>query len=155
MSSITFSSASQPKPRWLLLGSLALNLFFIGIAGSMALRSLAPPAQPSANRDAIRIERIAETLPPADAEKLRSQFALQRAAVETARANIGGKQDAIRATLRAEPFSVEDMRKAMADSRAARETFYQTLGGVVSSAAAQMSPAGRNKLADWRPSPQN
>lgn len=150
MSSMLLSGTSTSAgPRWLLLGSLALNLFFIGLAGSMAVRHFSPPAA-SERRDADRIEQIAATLPAADAEKLRSQFAANRATVEAARDNINRKRDGIRATLRVEPFKVEDMRKAMAETRAAHETFFQTMGTVVASAAEQMSSEGRNKLADFR-----
>jgi len=157
MSSLTQSGRrAGAQPRWLLLGSLALNLFFIGIAGSMAVRQwLEPPSAALDRSDAARIERIAATLPPADAERLRAQFALQREAVEAAREAIRRKQDGIRAALRAEPFDVEAMRAAMTETRAARETFYQTLQSVVATAAAQMTPAGRNKLADWRPPPRS
>lgn len=156
MSNFALSPVSATKPRWLLIGSLALNLFFIGLIGSMAFRSFGTtPEVPTNRRDAARIESIAASLPPADAEKLRAQFAAQRPAVEAARENIGRKQDVIRATLRAEPFDIEALRRAMAETRAARETFYQALGGVISGAAAEMSQAGRNKLADWRSRPRN
>ena len=157
MSSLTRSERRSPaSPRRLLLGSLALNLFFIGIAGSMAVRHwIEPPPAALDRSDAARIGRIAATLPPADAELLRAQFAQQREAVETARETIRRTQDAIRAALRAEPFDVAAMRAAMTETRAARETFYQTLQSVVATAASQMTPAGRNKLADWRPPPRS
>lgn len=157
MSSLTRAERRSPtKPRWLLLGSLALNLFFIGIAGSMAVRQWIEPPRAALDRsDAARIGRIAATLPPADAELLRAQFAQQREAVETARETIRRKQDDIRAALRAEPFDVAAMRAAMTETRAARETFYQALQSVVATAASQMTPAGRNKLADWRPPPRS
>jgi uncharacterized membrane protein len=153
MSSVTFSGIKRSGgSRWLLPASLALNLFFVGIAGSMAVREFTQvPETIASQSDAARIERIASTLPQSDAEKLRTQFASQRAAIETARETIGKKQDEIRVALRAEPFNVEEMRRAMAEGRAARERLYQMLGGVVSSAAEQMSKEGRNKLADWRP----
>ena len=151
MSSLTETRRTSRSPsRWLLLASLALNLFFIGIAGSMVARHwLTKPADRS---DAARFERIAATLPAADAEQLRTQFAAQRAAIEAGRQTIGQKQDGIRAALRTEPFDVDALRTSMAESRAARETFYQLLQGVILSAASQMSPAGRAKLADWRSS---
>lgn len=157
MSSLARSEQRSPtRPRWLLLGSLALNLFFIGIAGSIAVRQwIEPPPATLDRSDAARIGRIAATLPPDDAERLRTQFAQQRQAVEAARETIRRKQDDIRAALRAEPFDVAAMRAAMTETRAARETFYQTLQSVVATAASQMTPAGRNKLADWRPPPRS
>jgi uncharacterized membrane protein len=156
MSTIAFADTSASKPRWLLIGSLALNLFFIGLIASMAVRSLGPaPEVPSNRRDSARIESIAATLPPADAARLRAEFANRRATIEAAREDIARAQDGIRATLRAEPFDAEAMRRAMADTRAARENLYQNIGSVISTAAAEMSQAGRNKLADWRTRPRN
>ena len=64
------TTMTRGSPRWLLLGSLALNLFFIGIALALAVR--APAAAPTWDRDVfVRVERLAATLPPADADLLR------------------------------------------------------------------------------------
>ena len=43
------------------------------------------------------------------------------------------------------------MRAAMAKTRAARQAFDQVIQGVFAFAASQMSPAGRQALADWPP----
>ncbi len=68
----------ERSSRWLLIGSLALNLFFIGTIGALAVRHMFAPAQPTATERprtaAARIERLAAPLPPADAEKLRAAF---------------------------------------------------------------------------------
>ena len=37
-----FSATERGSSRWLLLGSLALNLFFVGVALAMAVRAPAP-----------------------------------------------------------------------------------------------------------------
>jgi uncharacterized membrane protein len=154
MSSLTkISQGSRTPSRWLLLASLALNLFFIGIAGSTAMRHWM--AKPPDRSDAARFVRIAATLPSADADHLRAQFAAQRAAIEAGRQAISQKQDKIRAALRAEPFDVNELQATMAESRAARENLYQMLQGQITAAAIQMSSAGRNKLADWRSSPRS
>lgn len=150
MSAVTHSRApASGQPRWLLIVSLALNLFFIGIVGAMGARYLLE-AQTTQRSDLSKIEQIAARLPPADGELLRAEYARQRDAVEAARDLIHEKQDEIRAALRAEPFDPAAMRAAQADSRAARESFYQVLHGVVLTAASRMSTVGRNKLADWR-----
>lgn len=154
----TASTPGAAAPRWLLLASLALNLFFIGVAGAVLVRHYvaAPPAAGTAadRSDAARIERLAATLPAADADILRSQFASRRAAVDSARNVYRGAQETIRAALRGEPFSADAMRAGMAQTRAARQSFDQVLQGVILAAAAEMSPAGRNKLADWPPGPR-
>ena len=52
--------------RWLLIGSLALNLFFIGTLASLAARAYMMPGQPAATERprtaAARIERLAADL---------------------------------------------------------------------------------------------
>ena len=51
---------TRGSSRWLLLGSLALNLFFVGVAVAMAIRAPAPPAW---DRNVfVRVEHIADTL---------------------------------------------------------------------------------------------
>ena len=135
--------------RWLLLGSLALNLFFVGIAVAMAIRA---PAPPTWDRNVlVRIERIASTLPSSDADLLRGALTSNRQALESAQSDYRTAQNQIRETLRQEPFAVEDMRAAMVKTRAARQNFDQVLQGIFADTAARMSPAGRRALADWPP----
>ena len=110
---------SRGSSRWLLLGSLALNLFFVGVALAIVVRA---PAAPTWDRNVfVRVERIADTLPPADADLLRGQINANRQLIEDAQTKYRAAQDQIRATLRQEPFDVEAMRAAMAKTRAARQ----------------------------------
>ncbi len=140
---------TRGSSRWLLLGSLALNLFFVGVAVAMAIRAPAPPAW---DRNVfVRVEHIADTLPPADADLLRGQINANRQLIDEAQTKYHSAQDAIHAALRQEPFDVNAMRAAMAQTRAARQSFDQVIQGVFAFSAAQMSPAGRQALADWPP----
>lgn len=139
--------------RWLLTGSLALNLFFVGAAGAVAYRYSSPvPLATVARIDhslAGRLDRIATSLPPADAVFLRTQLRHEAVKVATAQADLRLSQEDVRKALRAQPFDAEAMRAAMAENRAARENFEQILHDTIASAAAQMSLVGRTKLADW------
>ena len=140
---------TRGSSRWLLLGSLALNLFLIGAAVAIAIRAPAPPAW---DRNVfVRVERIATTLPPSDAALLRGQIKANREAIEDTQTKYRTAQDTIRATLRQQPFDPAAMREAMAKTRAARQNFDQTIQGVFATTAAQMSAAGRHALADWPP----
>jgi uncharacterized membrane protein len=142
-------AVSRGSSRWLLLGSLALNLFFIGVALAIAVRA---PAAPTWDRNVfVRVERIAATLPPVDADLLRGQINANRQLIEDTQAKYRAAQDEIRATLRRAPFDVEALRAAMAKTRAARQDFDRVIQGVFAFAASQMSPAGRSALADWPP----
>src|SRR5271156_526545 len=150
----------QPKTdggarvRWLLLGSLALNLFFVGAAGAVALRYSSPvPLTTVAHIDhslIARFNRIVASLPPADAQVLRAQLRGEAQKVASAQADLRLSQDDMRKSLRAEPFDPEAMRVAMAENRTARDNFDQVLHDMIASAATKMSIVGRTKLADWR-----
>ncbi len=140
---------TRRSSRWLLLGSLALNLFFAGVAFAVAIRA---PAPPSWDRNVfVRVERVAATLPPSDADLLRGQINANREPIEDAQTKYRAAQDVIRETLRQDPFDAEAMRAAMAKTRAAHQTFDQTIQGVFAGAASKMSSAGRHALADWPP----
>lgn len=140
---------TRGSSRRLLLGSLALNLFFVGVAVAMAIRAPAPPAW---DRNVfVRVEHIADTLPPADADLLRGQINANRQLIDEAQTKYHSAQDAIHEALRHEPFDVNAMRAAMAQTRAARQAFDQVIQGVFAFSATQMSPAGRQALADWPP----
>ena len=143
-------TVTRGSSRWLLLGSLALNLFFVGVALAMAIRAPAPPAW---DRNVfVRVEHIADTLPPADADLLRGQINANRQLIDDAQRQYHSAQDEIHETLRHEPFDVNAMRAAMAKTRNARQAFDQVIQGVFAFSASQMTPAGRKALANWPPS---
>ncbi len=144
------STTTRDSSRWLLLGSLALNLFFIGIAIALAIRP-APPASMWDRDVFVRVERLAAALPPADGELLRGQMNANHDAIAKAQNDYHATRDTIRAALRQEPFDANAVQSAMAKTRAARQIYDQTLQGAVAAAAMQMSSAGRHVLADWPP----
>ena len=142
-------TVTRGSSRWLLLGSLALNLFFVGVALAMAVRAPAPPAW---DRNVfVRVEHIADTLPAADADLLRGQINANRQLIDDAQRQYHSAQDEIHETLRHEPFDVNAMRAAMAKTRSARQAVDQVIQGVFAFSASQMSPAGRKALANWPP----
>jgi uncharacterized membrane protein len=133
------------SPRWLLLGSLALNLFFVGAAIAMLVNAPSPPDRSIA----ARIERIASTLPQADGDLLRRAYQADRTTVDGTRAVYEAKRDDIRAALRHEPFDVSAMRAAMVEARKARQTYSEAMQAMFADTAARMSADGRKRLADW------
>lgn len=137
--------------RWLLLGSLALNLFFVGVAVAMAIRGPAPPQRWNSNVF-VRVERIAGTLPPADATLLRNAIAAHHDAIDAAQNSYHAARDEIHETLRQNPFKVADLRAAMAQTRTARQEFDQVIQGVFAGVAPQLSSAARLDIANWRKS---
>jgi uncharacterized membrane protein len=141
--------AARSTPRWVLLGSLALNRFLIGIAIAMVVRHPAPPR--NWERDIfVRTERLAEGLPKADRDILLRQMQANRPAIEKTQREYRAAQESIRDNLRKEPFDITAMRSAMNDTRVARQAFDVAVQNAFASAAEQMSQNGRTALADWR-----
>jgi uncharacterized membrane protein len=136
--------------RWILFVSLALNVFLLGAWAAQGWRHYALANRAPLN-PAGRIERLAEALPPADAEKLRTEFRAHQGKVETAVTLFRQAQRRMGEALRAEPFNPEALRTAMAEARAARGQLDAALQEVIASAVATMTPEGRRNLADWTP----
>jgi uncharacterized membrane protein len=155
MMSIEFGERSW---RWLLVASLALNLFVIAAGGALYVRhQFAQPTAREAERPrtaAARIERLAATLPAADAETLRGAFRARAGGTEAARDALNRASERIQGALRADPFNASELRTAMAQTRSLRIVYDQAFHEVVAAAAAEMSPQGRAKLADGPPRPQ-
>jgi len=152
---MTSSPAAVPSlrvSRIALLASLALNLFFIGIEGAAAVRKFqASPTGPDTRRTAAAmIDRIASTLPPDDAEKLRASFREREPQVEAVYGAYRQSHEAIKTALRTEPFDPEKLSAAMSATRTARQALEETMQGVIVPAATAMSEDGRAKLADRR-----
>lgn len=138
--------------RWLLIGSLALNLFFVGTIVTLAVRHSFAPVQPAATERprtaAGRIERLAAPLPAADAEKLRAAFRAREGAAEAARDELNRAYERVQAALRAQPFDAGQLRSALTGARSARPAYEQIMQEIYLGAATTMSPEGRAKLAD-------
>jgi uncharacterized membrane protein len=139
--------------------SLALNLFFLGLISAGPIRHLFHPHQRPVieprRSAAERIDRLASTLPTEDADKLRAAFRTKDRTLESAHAAYRKAQESMRSTLRAEPFDASALRSAMTEVRAARQSLDAALQDVIATAATEMSPAGRSKLAEWTPPAHN
>jgi uncharacterized membrane protein len=157
ISALSVATAEDRTSRRIVLWSLALNLFFIGLVAALLVRLyIAPPAPAPVDRSANgRIERIAAVLPAADAEVIRAEYRAKAAPVDAAREEFERAIDAVRQTFRAEPYDTGATRTAMAEARAAHQKFEVLLHDIIASAVSKMSPAGRQKLADWSPTGRN
>lgn len=141
-------------PRWVLPASLLLNVFFAGVIVALALPMLfgPPPRPPHGPHDPLAMaDRMAETLPPADAAILRAAFAQQTDALRAAHRQMESFPDRVRDALDAEPFRIDALAAVFADGRATRVAIEDAISASILDAAATMSPDGRHRLADWRP----
>jgi uncharacterized membrane protein len=153
-------SLSRPL-HWLLFASLALNLFFVGVLAAYQLRgTIARPqgtisgttqgATPGTPLGAqLRVEQLAETLPKADAALLDRVFRTHAAELSEYTAAIRQSQDRQRDGFRAQPFDPKPVETAMLATRFNHDAAKRVVHEVILQAAAQMSPEGRAKLADW------
>jgi uncharacterized membrane protein len=139
--------------RSLLLVSIVLNVALMGAAGAVAFRYTGTVPLTNVMRlrhnMMARLNEIAATLPSRDADLLRAEIAADARQVAAAQADLRLSHEALRNTLRAEPFNPEAMRAAMATDRLAHEKFELVLHDVIASAVGKMSAVGRNKLADF------
>jgi uncharacterized membrane protein len=139
--------------RYLLLGSLALNLAFVGAAGAVAFaHSSTVPLQPVMgikHSVAQRMDFIIASLPPNDAKVMRTVLRADAPQLVAAEAELRLSRETVRSKLRAEPYDPMAVRTALAETTAARDHFFQLLHDAIASATMQMSPAGRQTLADW------
>lgn len=147
--------AGASPQRVLLVASLALNLFFVGIAAAVVLhRPRAPEAGVSADAGAspkVRIDALAATLPPADARVLQDRFGAGARHIDAADAASREAQEKARRALSAVPYDPAAAAAALTDLRAARREVWSILHGVVVEAARDMSQEGRDRLAAWVP----
>lgn len=153
MRGLSLRLGALPPQRLLLVGSLALNLFFVGAAvavGMQQSRAPLPPA-PQDRSPAARIDRLAATLPGPDAKVLYAQFQAAEPAIEIDRAASRRAQEAVRRALTADSFDPATADTALSALRDARRAVWRTLHGALLRAATDMSPEGRARLADWVP----
>lgn len=155
MTMITLDSRDRAS-RFLLIGSLALNLFFVGTAGALTARHYMMPSEPApverVHTAAARIERLAAPLPAADAEKLRAAFRERQAAAEGARDALNAAFKRVQAALRAEPFDPAQLSAAFSAVHAVRPAYELAMQQIIAAGAQAMSHEGRSKLAEWPPS---
>lgn len=141
--------ARRPWLRFVLIGSLALNLFFVGMAGVWAVKPFwrshfGPPPPPIAENLA---ERMSARLPEGDKVILREAVQKRqdeiRAHMKTAR----GAQRDIRRSLRADPFDPDAFTAASNRARAERDAAQIAMHQAMREAAIVMSAEGRARLA--------
>ncbi len=148
--SLAPAAMTRGSSRWLLLGSLALNLFFIGIAVAMAIRPAPAPPPSTWDPDVfVRMERIAATLPADDTAILRAQINVDRSGLAAAQSAWQGDRVKIREVLRQEPFDPAALRSAMTQTRADRQSYDDIVQNLFAQAASKMSREGRLVLANW------
>lgn len=144
------SLMAMPSQRVLLVASLALNLFFAGAAVAVALHRMHGPP-PTGRGQTVHIDRLAATLPAADATVLRARFGEIAASLAAAEQASRLAQDKARSAISATPFDATAGDQAFVELRAARRAVWLIVHKAILDAARDMSQEGRDQLATWVP----
>ena len=148
MTAVPMTAVGSPSRllRWAFLVSLALNLFFIGVSATHAVRN---QIETGHYKPGLKLDAMVATLPAADGAKLRAALDADMDKVTGAVAAYRQAQAKARAALQTEPFDQAALDGALADIRVRREAVQRVLQAVVSKAAPAMSPDGRKRMAEW------
>jgi uncharacterized membrane protein len=128
-----------------LVASLALNLFLTGIVGVWAVRPLFhEPPPPSVGG---MMDRMSRRVPEADRPILRQAFAKRQDEIGRLFQEIRQSQQAVRASLRAEPFDPAAYDAATERARQARAAIESVMQSATREAVMAMSHEGRERFA--------
>ncbi len=133
--------------RWAFLASLAVNVFFIGVSATHAVRNQIETQ--GHFKPGLRLDAMVATLPADDGAKLRAALDADMDKVSAAVTAYRAAQAMARAALQADTLDQGALDSALADIRVKREIVQRTLQAVVSKAAPTMSPDGRKRMAEW------
>ena len=138
----------EPWRTRLLLLSFAVNLFAVPMAATRFLMhrpSLpgggVPPPQ-------VMIDRLAELLPPDDANHFRTSMEDHVPDIEVSRARMEAARAAMGRAIARTPFDPDAVRAAMSTWQAAWKAWSDDFGSAMLAALGDVSPDGRERLAN-------
>lgn len=150
-------SAVDPGPgngiirrRWtkyLLIGSLAINLAVVGLVAGFLLR--APDKGPHPMNLPIEgFRAIAEAMPAAERDALRAAYREKRREIGATRRSLKALDVAFFEALRAEGFTSDQLTQVLDDRAEVWQRFGDTARAVLISRIAEMTPEDRVAFAD-------
>jgi uncharacterized membrane protein len=137
--------------RWLLAGSLAVNLFLVAFVGVEAWRMRHPLSSGLAEGAVESVfKQIGERLPADDRTVLRRAFAARLPALIAAGRDSRDGLDQARADIEADPFDPAKLRADLEAARTARQRAGLLVQEVLLDSLPRLSPRGRKAIADFR-----
>lgn len=138
---------------WLLVASLALNVYFGAVVGTHFFRDPRGPGPgPGPGRPGMMILDMAGSLPEPDARILRQAYEAHKSQFPDEPGQPRGFER-MREILAADPFDLEAFLKEESEFRANRAREGAVIGTILAEALPKMSDEGRKRLADHRPPP--
>jgi uncharacterized membrane protein len=134
--------------RWILAGSLALNLFLIGVIASPLFRNPLPPLLPGPER---MIDRFARNMPEEDAVKLRAMRDENKASFDSERAEFRKAIRELREVLSEEKLDMEKLNQALDKADTAGNKIHREMADIIRKVAPSLSLEGRRHLFDMGP----
>ncbi|MBO1358308.1 periplasmic heavy metal sensor [Acetobacter sacchari] len=146
---IFYNTNGRPR-RWLAIGSLLLNLFFVAVIGGQYLRHREDRA-PILMRV---LQHVTAQLDARDAEAFRTVIRQEAPHYAQAQENLARARKEIDRQLQAPTFDADATRTAMRQWQAAWNIFVGTFSDVLVDAMGRLSPAGRRALLNAAPHPR-
>jgi len=148
---MTTSLSRRPR-RWMpiaLIVSLAANMFLGGLIVSHVGRFGPPPGGPPSPERFI--EHLASTLPPDDGAVLRQALEANRETLAEEHRMHEAMPSRVRTALLAEPFDPNALISVFTDTDQRERDLRVRVQRALAAAAAEMSPEGRRRMAEFRP----
>ena len=144
-------NGSGRRLRWILVASMAANVFLVGFIGAEAWRvvrrggGLASTALTD-----VALPRILERLPPADGRLVGDAFARRLPELAELQRRAREAVERLRAEMARSPFDPEGVRAAMRELREARSRLSGVLEEILVDVLPRMSDEGRRILSEQR-----
>ena len=136
--------------KWGLMASILVNAFLLGVGTHFLDHPHGPPPPPDPDQ---MIEQMTETLSVSDAAIMRNAFNKERATLQQDKGPHEMHQK-IRAALLAEPFDPQRLQQVFDEEERGHTANGAAIGRMIVTAASEMSPEGRHRLAEFRPGPK-
>lgn len=141
------ASALSAGWRWLLIGSLALNLLFIGGLGALWFKGPPGPGHWGSSQTAFGIMRFSRDLPPERRDAVRQHLKEARQGLKDLKAELRGARLKAAEVLASPSYTPEQLKAAL-DTIASAEDRMRDLGSAaILKSIGELTPDERQKLA--------
>jgi uncharacterized membrane protein len=147
---VSISRFSPRTLRWVLIGSLALNVLILGaVVSTLCFAHFAEPAPRMGGFKGMPLLGFARTLPRDRADFIRQKVADAQPNFETLRRGIRDARAEVRAAMTAEPFDQAKLEAALGSIVAAEANEAKGKTALFGDVVRQLTPQERSDLHAW------